>query len=284
MNVTLELELGEFEIRLKTLWGARAMPFGVGSSLPYQTNLMERLRGQLQQLLGIGASGLFHGSNGVGKTLLIDQVLSTLSEKLFTIIRLSHSSLTASDLVRSLCYAMGVEPPMRRSDNIHQIHRKWGPLGNIHPLIVVDEAQNLSAAALEELRLLGWVPQKKEVGRFGLLLGGDENLLARLPMGMNQSLRSRLGFCLGLPPFNPEESRAYLSSRWREVGVVVSPIEEADCLLLHQAGGGVARSINHLCQLAIAQAIGLNERQITTEHVQQAMTHLPWLTSVSSKR
>jgi len=277
------LELGELEVRLKTLWGARSMPFFKGSQMPYQTGQLKNLSSQLQQLLGISASGVLVGCNGVGKTVLMEQVLSLLPEKLFSITKLTHSSLTASDLVRSLCYAMGVEPQLRRSDNIHQIHHRWSE-GGTHPLLVMDEAQNLSASALEELRLLGCPCSKKEVHCFSLLLIGDENLLARLQMGINQSLRSRLGFCLSLSPFSPEESRAYIDSRWKEVGVSLSPIEEAASLLVHQASGGIARLINHLLQLAITQAIGLNERQITINHIQNALIHLPWITPLPAKK
>ena len=287
MNAILESismggTVGELETRLKTLWGARWMPFGKGSETLYQTDRIKEIRNSLQQLLGVGASGLCIGPHGVGKTVLMEQILSTLPEKLFSVMKLTHSSLTASDLVRSLCYAMGVVPQMRRSDNIHQIHRHWQQR-TTHSLLMVDEAQNLSASALEELRLLGCLPQKKEIHGFSLLLVGDENLLARMQMGINQSLRSRLGFCLNLPPFNAQESKTYIDCRWREVGVVVSPLEEAAYLLLHQASGGIARLINHLIQLAIAQALELHERQITTQHVQNAMTHLPWLIPLSAK-
>ena len=105
----------------------------------------------------------------------------------------------------------------------------------------------------------------------------------RLQMGINRPMRSRLGFCLGLGPFTQEETQAYVSCRWKEVGVAVSPFEEAAQLLLHQASSGMARSINQLSQLAITHAMELNQRSLTTQHVQNAMTHLPWLTPTPPK-
>lgn len=274
---------GELQTRLKTLWGARSMPFGVGCAAPYQSPALQRLLHQLQQLLSVHASGVLHGPNGVGKTRLVEQVAASLPEKLFSVIRLSHTSLTGTDLIRALCAAMSLTPQMRRSDNVAEIHAQWRQLGTVHPLLIVDEAQNLSAAALEELRLLGCGPRDRRSSPFSLLLVGDEDLLPRLQMGVNRPLRSRLGFCLSLAPFSEEETHAYLQSRWREVGVALCPFEEPARVLLHQAGSGMARTINQLAQLAITHAADLDQSRLTIQHVQHAMTHLPWLAALPSK-
>jgi general secretion pathway protein A len=274
----------ELETRLKTLWGARSMPFAAGSTSPYRSAGIEKVMSQLQQLLQVRASGVLHGLNGVGKTLLIEQIAENLPEKLFSVIRLSHTSLTGADLIRSLCLAMAVPPQMRRSDNIHLIHSHWKQMSAIHPLLIVDEAQNLNAAALEELRLLSCGPRDRRSSvAFSLLLVGDEDLLPRLQMGVHRPLRSRLGFCLSLSAFSQQETQAYLACRWKEVGVNSCPIEEAAQLLIHQASSGMARTINQLCQLAITQAIEQGDQLLSSKHVQYAITHLPWLSSLPVK-
>lgn len=282
MNASLDMS--ELETRLKTLWGARTMPFGVGSKEPYRSSGIQKLMGQLQQLLQVRANGVLHGPNGVGKTLLIDLIAESLPEKLFSIIRLSHTSLTGADLIRSLCLAMAVPPQMRRSDNVHLIHSHWKQMSSLHPLLIVDESQNLNAAALEELRLLSCGPRDRHSSAaFSLLLVGDEDLLPRLQMGVHRPLRSRLGFCLGLPAFSQQETQAYLICRWKEVGVNSCPIEEAAQLLIHQASAGMARTINQLCQLAITHAIEQSDQILSSKHVQHAITHLPWLSSLPIK-
>ncbi len=259
------------------------MPFGVACAAPYQNQAIQQLIKQLQQLLAVHASGMLHGPNGVGKTRLVEQIAVSLPEKLFSVIRLSHTSLTGTDLIRALCRAMSLTPQMRRSDNVAEIHAHWRQLGAVHPLLIVDESQNLTAAALEELRLLGCGPRERQASPFSLLLVGDEDLLPRLQMGINRPLRSRLGFCLSLAPFSEDETQAYLQSRWREVGVTLCPFEEPAQVLVHQASSGMARAINQLAQLAITQAVELNQSQLTIQHVQNAMTHLPWLAALPSK-
>jgi type II secretory pathway predicted ATPase ExeA len=80
------------------------------------------------------------------------------------------------------------------------------------------------------------------------------------------------------PGFSAEQSEQYLGARWREVGVANCPIEPPACLLLHQASGGVARTLNQLAQWSLIEAAQTAQRTIQTEHVQQAIRHLPWVT------
>jgi type II secretory pathway predicted ATPase ExeA len=275
---TTILSSSELQTRLKTLWGARSMPFGARVTEPYQTPGAEAVRRQIEQLLHVHASGVLHGPNGVGKTVLVEQVIAALSEKLFSVVRLTHSSLPGSDLLRSLSHALGLRPQMRRSDNVAQILTHWRQLQPVQAVTVLDEAQNLGAAALEELRLLGCAAAQCGADSYSLLLVGDEDLLPRLQMGVNRPLRARLGFCLSLPGFSAEQSEQYLSARWREVGVTHCPIEPPACLLLHQASGGVARTLNQLAQWSLIEAAQTAQHTIRTEHVQQAIHHLPWVT------
>ena len=108
---------------------------------------------------------------------------------------LSHSSVTGTDLLRLLCTELGQTARMRRSDNVLLIRQGWQQLDRLWPVVVLDEAQNLSATALEEVRLLS-CDRRDTQPPFSLLLVGDEQLLPRLQMGINAPLLARLSFCL----------------------------------------------------------------------------------------
>src|SRR5438876_7510016 len=158
---------------LKTLWGASEMPLGESVSTPVLSAIFKDHSHRLEQLVAVRACGLVHGPNGVGKTLLIEQLMRTLPEKRFKSILISHASVTATDLIRLLCAELGVKPRMRRSDNLREIRSAWQQLDRLWPLIVLDEAQDLSASALEELRLLS-CDRRDSHAPFSLLLVGDE--------------------------------------------------------------------------------------------------------------
>jgi len=274
----------DLELRLKTLWGASSMPFASTVSEPYAHPGQEQVMSELRQLLSCRSSGVLHGANGVGKTVLLERLTEALPDKLYSIAKLTHTTLSGSDLLRVLGGLLGIAPRFRRSDVAGQILAGWEKLSPRHPVLIVDEAQNLSAPALEELRLLycshGRLAGSERRAPFSLLLVGDEDLIPRLQMGVNRPLQSRLGFCLQLHPFTQEQTQAYVEARWREVGVAAPPLEPAAVLLLHQASGGIPRTLNNLSVLAITAAAQSNGRMITGQQVQTAMGQIPWLTPI----
>jgi type II secretory pathway predicted ATPase ExeA len=144
----------ELDLALKTLWGAAQLPFSAAVQTPYASESFQATRRRLEQLVGVRACGLLHGPNGVGKTLLVQHFLDSLPDKRYKPLVLSHSSVTGTDLLRLLCAELGQTPRMRRSDNILLIRQGWQQLERLWPIVVIDEAQNLSAPALEEVRLL----------------------------------------------------------------------------------------------------------------------------------
>jgi AAA domain len=143
----MSAEKPSLSLALKTLWGAAEMPFSDACAEAYRHPHFEQLSHRLGQLCEIGASGLLHGPNGVGKSYLCGCLTEKLPEKRYKILWLAHSSLTGSDLIRSLCRQLGIQAQMRRSDNVAEIHSAFAQLGSRWPLLVAEEAQNLSASA-----------------------------------------------------------------------------------------------------------------------------------------
>jgi hypothetical protein len=94
----MNAEKPSLEVTLQTLWGASQMPFGEAAE-PFRYPSFEELTRRLQQLCDIGASGLLHGANGVGKSYLCGCFTEKLPEKRYKILSLAHSSLTGSDLI-----------------------------------------------------------------------------------------------------------------------------------------------------------------------------------------
>lgn len=277
----MSAEKPSLSIALKTLWGAAEMPFREPCAEAYRHPHFEQLTHRLEQLCEIGASGLLHGPNGVGKSYLCGCLTEKLPEKRYKILWLTHSSLTGSDLIRTLCRQLGIEAQMRRSDNVAEIHAAFAQLGSRWPLLVLEEAQNLSASALEEVRLLTCARSDTRPP-FSLLLVGDDSLLPRLQMGINRALLSRLGFALALTRLEPAQSRDYVAARLRAVGVHVNPFEDQALELLIQAAGGLPRAINHLAQRAIEAAAFSGNSSISTTHLQAALDRLPWFNSLAA--
>jgi type II secretory pathway predicted ATPase ExeA len=145
------------------------------------------------------------------------------------------------------CAVSWVSNPRCAVDNVANIHAALGQLGSRWPLLVLEEAQNFSASALEEVRLLTCACSDTRPP-FSLLLIGEDSLLPRLQMGINHALISRLGFALPLTRLEPAQSREYVAARLRAVGVHSNPFEDQGLELLIQAASGLPRAINHLAR------------------------------------
>ena len=269
-------------ILLKSIWGAAESPFAETTTSVFETPEIRLILEQIEQFLSIHASGILCGPNGNGKTLILDALMQRLPEKTFTIIKLSHSSITGSDLLRSIVRAYGIEPCMWRSDNVNLLLKHWRNRGSLHPVIILDEAQQLENRAMEEIRLLcidrARLTGKGRTPAFSLLLCGDEDLLPTLQMGVCKALRSRLGFCLRTAPLSEAQTVEYINFRWQQCNVPQSPFDDQALTLIYQASEGIPRHINQLGAAATNLAAQEKERIIRHLHVQKALHLIPWMT------
>jgi len=264
------------EVELKSLWGAIAWPFSAAVQKPYPSKVFTETQEHLVQLLAVKASGILCGANGVGKSFLLDAFTRQLPQKAFRTTVLTHSSITASDLIRHLCKLQGIEASNRRGDNVITLRKIWQDTSPAWPVLVIEESQNLSVTAMEELRLLA-VDRPDTQSPFSLIMVGDDNLMPRLMLGVNRPLLSRFGFCINMQSWSQTDMQAYVRSRLLEVGIhedIFQPQAEA---LLLQAAGGRPRTINHIAQRAIEHAARAHSKLIDPEHIRLALNQLPWL-------
>ncbi len=264
------------EVALKGLWGASRLPGFAQSTVTVEPAHWQESWRRLHQLVSVQASGLIHGPHGVGKSFLMHRFSQELSPKQYRLIRLVHTTLMGSDLLRQLVRLGGGVPNYRRSENVLTLRQLWQSSAPLWPVLIVEEAQNLIAPALEELRLLAC--DRPDTGpAFSLLLVGDEDLVPRLQLGINRPLLSRLSFNLTLGPWPLEALRDYLQERLKEVGMHTSPLEPPAQELLLQSAAGIPRHLNSLLQRALECAAAAKRRLVTPADVQQGLDAMPWL-------
>lgn len=264
------------DAQLKTLWGASSMPFGKIPASLHRWDGFETAEESLNRMLSLRLWGIVHGPNGVGKSQMVHAVAEDLPEKAYRVIRLSHSRLSASDLLRSLCHALQIKPAFRRADIVELVSLHWLKMAPVFPVLFLDEAQNLTAQALEELRLLSCAGLDTR-NLFSLVLIGDENLMPRLELGINHALLQRMGYQVQLAAMNAQQSKEYIESRLKEVGLHTNPFEEAALNLLVNGTDGIPRCLNLVAQAAMQSALENSSRTVTAKHVQKALEQLRWL-------
>ena len=279
----LTSEAAQLDVALKTLWGASRWPGFAQSTVDVAPPVTQEACRRLHQLVSVRASGLVHGPHGVGKSFLLHHWSQQLSPKQYRLLRLHHATLMGSDLLRQLVSLAGKKPQYRRGDNVLILSALWQEWAPLWPVLLVEEAQDLNTAALEELRLLT-AARSDTQSPFCLILVGDEDLLPRLDLGINRALMSRLGFCLRLDPWPKEALAAYLRARLAEVGIHASPLDPAAEELLLQSAQGTPRGINHLLQRSLESAAQASRRQVSCADVQAALDTLPWIVRLPQNR
>ena len=207
------------------------------------------------------------GDIGTGKTTLVRALLDELDTGEVVAAQIVNTQLDADDLLRSVATAFGI--------NVGPDDGKAHLLATIEAfllttfqrgkraLLIVDEAQNLGARSLEELRMLSNFQCGDNALLQSFLIGQPElRMLMRSPL--MEQFRQRVIASYHLGPLDQADTRAYVEHRLRFVGWKDDPQLEADAFVsIHKATGGVPRRINSLCNRVLLAAY-LSEKHVVT--------------------
>ena len=141
-------------------------------------------------------------------------------------------------------------------------------------VIVIDEAQNLSDAVLERVRLL----TNFETSRGKLMqivLSGQPQLSDKLIQPSLVQLRQRISTICRLEPLSAEETVAYIGYRLKQAGYDGEPLFANDALkLITEASQGTPRTINNLCFNSLSLCRALNSKQVDGTMVSEVIADL----------
>ncbi len=141
-------------------------------------------------------------------------------------------------------------------------------------LVAIDEAQNLSASALEELRMLSNLETEKSK-LLQIVVVGRPNLREKLLSPELEQLRQRITVSYHLLPVDAEETFNDINHRlrWAALGAPLeSPREVTD--LVHARSRGVPRIINVICDAALVFGYAEERRQIGLPLIQEVLVEL----------
>ena len=205
------------------------------------------------------------GEIGAGKTTLVRTLLSELDSNEVVAAQLVSTQLDGNDLLRSVAAAFGL--PVKSATKAELLSTIEAFLTLLvtrsrRALLVVDEAQNLSPEALEELRMLS----NFQLGSKPLLqsfLIGQPELRDMLRAPSMEQLRQRVLASYHLGPMDETETRAYIEHRLHKVGWRGDPmIDEAVYPLIYSHTRGLPRKINLLCNRMLLSAFLAERHQI----------------------
>lgn len=257
-------------------FGLTERPFSIAPD-PRFLYMSQQHREALAHLLyGVGEGGGFvqlTGEVGTGKTTICRCLLEQTPDHVDVALIL-NPRVTALELLASLCDELCI-PYARDTTSIKSLTDVLNAyLLDSHSrgrrtVLMIDEAQNLSAEALEQVRLLTNLETTREKLLQIILVGQPElrNLLAREEL---RQLAQRITARYHLQPIGRAETAAYIRHRLQVCGSNDPVFSDPAIDLIQTYSAGVPRLINVLCDRAMLGAFVEGRRQVDAAIVRKA--------------
>jgi putative secretion ATPase (PEP-CTERM system associated) len=216
------------------------------------------------------------GEIGSGKTTMLQSLLGRLDSGT-TVARVVNTMLDPRELLEAVMIDFGLDPTgLGKPMLLHRLgeflvqQRQAGRL----TLLVIDEAQNLSLPALEEIRMLSnFETEKSKLVQ--IIMIGQPELREKLALPQLMQLRQRITVSYHLQPLDAGETANYINHRLKRAALGAAlefPRDVTD--LIHRRSGGVPRVINVIADATLLFAYGIDRRSIDVEVTRDALEEL----------
>ncbi|WP_405224721.1 ExeA family protein [Lentisalinibacter sediminis] len=217
------------------------------------------------------------GEVGTGKTTLVRSLLQKLPKRTEVAVVL-NPQLTAREFLVAICRELGIPQPEERdslralvdalNENLLAAHAD-----DRRTILVVDEAQNLAAEVLEQVRLLTNLETTRQKLLQIILIGQPElrELLARNDL---RQLAQRITARYHLEPLDRNETIRYIEHRLKVAGAVTDLFTPAAKREVYRLSGGVPRLVNVICDRSLLGAYSRERRQVDKTLVRRAAAEI----------
>lgn len=137
-------------------------------------------------------------------------------------------------------------------------------------VLIIDEAQNLSFEALEELRMMTNINSNKDE-LLQLVLVGQPELRDLIRQPELRQFAQRVVASYHIPKMDRDTVQMYIEHRLRHAGGTGEEFSEASIEPIAAASEGIPRLVNRICDFAMVYAASNNENQVTRETIQNVM-------------
>ena len=216
------------------------------------------------------------GAIGSGKTTLLQTMLRTLDSQT-TVARVMNTLLDPRELLESAMIDLGLDPEGKSKPGMLKMfgeflvnERASGRL----VLLVIDEAQNLTLPALEEIRMLSNLETEKSK-LLQIILIGQPDLRDKLDRPELEQLRQRITVSYHLEALDADETSMYINHRLARASVG-APLEFPRAVTdrIHARSNGVPRLINVIADATLVFGYGEERSEVDAALIEEVIADL----------
>jgi type II secretory pathway predicted ATPase ExeA len=210
------------------------------------------------------------GEIGAGKTTLLRKLLENMEDHI-TVGMITNTHESFGELLDWVLSAFGIHKPDLNRVEMHQLFLDYllqQYSKNKTALLIVDEAQNMSVEALEELRMLSNINSGKDQ-LLQVIIAGQPELKDTLRRPELRQFVQRIAVDYHLGAMSLEETLGYVRHRLMTAGAKKDVFTPLACERIHVYSGGIPRLINLLCDTAMVYGFADQVELITDSLVDE---------------
>jgi putative secretion ATPase (PEP-CTERM system associated) len=219
---------------------------------------------------------LLTGEVGSGKTTIIRNLIKNLDNSI-VLSKVNNTKVSSEQLISMINEDFGLDIEGKSKTRllselneflIEQYSKK------LQPVLLIDEAQNLTPDLLEEIRLLSNL-ETDRAKLLQIILVGQPELKRTLGLPELRQLRQRININYHISPLTIEETARYIKHRLTVAGNPEAIKFQGNMLdIIHQFSRGIPRLINILCDFALLTAYVEGQKEVGIDIVQEVAKDL----------
>jgi general secretion pathway protein A len=264
-------------IMYETYYGLQEKPFGITPdprflfmSRTHREAFAHLLYG-LRNKVGFIAVA---GEVGAGKTTILRALFSQLDDANFRLALILNPRVTPMGLLQSINAEFGLPGKCRSIFGLVEELNAYLLNENLvgrTPVLIIDEAQNLSVGVLEQIRLLSNLETERDK-LIQIVLVGQPELRDLLLRPNLRQLNQRIVVRCNLASLEPDETVAYVRHRLQIAGRADGMLFSEEALkAVHRCSAGLPRRINMICDRALLIAYTENLGQVGPGEIGRAV-------------
>lgn len=247
-------------------FGCRYTPFSDTFEVksPFLSASDERTAARMQNLLNQGKSMALFGEPGLGKSMLLKSLISSLDPKVFKPVLIPFGGLKRNQILKEICDQMDIDTSGRMSllTRLREAFKRTQDTP--FPVIMIDDAHEMEKQSFMDVCSLLHDPHTRTAAA-SVIFCGHPQLKKQLGLNVFKSIRSRLAYLFEMEPLSHEDMADFIAFRLKIAEAPENVFQKNAIDLLAMDTGGNRREVMTQAGMYMDEAVQRKEKIITAD-------------------